>query len=166
MEVTLFTNMLFILVIVTPPLLCYLIAKVDGRSSMRWFWYGLFFGIYAVLYLVFYTKDGDEDRIPVRMLILLVIMTLLMAVGIYQTFFSQHCRKYGKYSNLSNNYSICFNRSYYFCILRNKICKRTSFTSKTMDFLCILFWHLCCIVSDIKETQNEQRRNLTQLYLT
>lgn len=81
------TKIIFFGAVFLPPLLCIIIAKLEGRSLIRWFLYGLFFGIFAVIYLVFYTKKGDNDRLAPRAMILLAIFMILMAVSVYETFF-------------------------------------------------------------------------------
>jgi uncharacterized membrane protein len=79
--------LVFALAILTPPILCHIIARIDNRKSIRWFLYGLFFGIFALIYLLFYTYEGDEDRINPRVMGLLCILMLLMLIALYKTFF-------------------------------------------------------------------------------
>ena len=85
--VTTFIKIVFGLVIMVPPILCYIIARIDNRNPRRWFLYGLVFGIIAIIYLVFYTKEGDQDKIEPRVMAMLCILMLLMLFGLYQTFF-------------------------------------------------------------------------------
>jgi hypothetical protein len=75
----------FGLAILTPPIICYAIARIENRNAGRWFWYGLFFGIFAVIYLVFYAKEDAEDKIRPRIMALLGILMLLMIFALYQT---------------------------------------------------------------------------------
>ena len=82
-----FIFILFFFIILTPPVLCYVIARNDDRNSLRWFWYGLFFGIFATIYLVFYTKEGDQDKIEPRVMVLLCIFMLLILYSLYETIF-------------------------------------------------------------------------------
>jgi hypothetical protein len=70
-----------------PPLLCAIIAGTENRNKFRWFFYGLFFGIFAVIYIVFYSKEGDDDKIKPRVLILLAVMWGVSLIGIYENFF-------------------------------------------------------------------------------
>lgn len=76
-----------VLVIIGPAVLCYSIAETENRNSKRWFIYGLIFNIYAVIYLVFYAKEGDGDKIKPTVMFLLVVLLILMAFGLYQTFY-------------------------------------------------------------------------------
>jgi hypothetical protein len=83
----LLSKIIFIGAVLLPPLLCFIIAKLDSRNSIRWLLYGLFFGIFAVIYLVFYTKKDDNDKIAPRAMVLLGILMTLMAISVYETFF-------------------------------------------------------------------------------
>ena len=81
------SELIFAGAILLPPFICYVIAKIEGRSTTRWLLYGLFFGIFAVIYLVFYTKKGDQDRISLRVMVLLGIFMAVMLIAVYETFF-------------------------------------------------------------------------------
>jgi len=83
----LLSKIIFIGAVLLPPLLCFIIAKLDSRNSLRWLLYGLFFGIFAVIYLVFYTKKDDNDKIAPRVMVLLGILMILMVISVYETFF-------------------------------------------------------------------------------
>jgi hypothetical protein len=80
----------YALVILTPPIVCYYIAQKEGRSSARWFLYGLFFGIFGLIYLIFYAKAGDQDKMPLRMLLFLslfLISSVLFVIHVYSTIY-------------------------------------------------------------------------------
>ena len=70
------SKIIFIGAVLLPPLLCFIIAKLDSRNSIRWLLYGLFFGIFAVIYLVFYTKKDDNDKIAPRFMVFLGIFMI------------------------------------------------------------------------------------------
>ena len=74
------------LALFTPPILCHIIARIENRNSIRWFLYGLFFGVFAVIYLVFYVRENAEDRIEFRVMVLLIIFWSVGLLGLYHTF--------------------------------------------------------------------------------
>lgn len=81
------SKLIFAGAVLLPPLICYVISKIEGRNTTRWLLYGVFFGIFAIIYLVFYTKKGDQDRISPGVMVLLGIFMALMLISVYETFF-------------------------------------------------------------------------------
>ena len=81
------SKLIFFGAVLIPPLICYVISKIEDRSTIRWSLYGLFFGVFAVIYLMFYAKPGDKDRMPLRMMILLGLISAIMFVSIFEPFF-------------------------------------------------------------------------------
>lgn len=84
---TTFIKIVFGLVIITPPIVCFIIARANNRNQWRWFLYGLVFGIFAIIYLIFYTKEGGQDKIRPSVMALLCIFMILMLFSLYETFF-------------------------------------------------------------------------------
>lgn len=84
---TTFIKIVFGLVIIIPPIICFIIARTNNRNQWRWFLYGLVFGIFAIIYLIFYTKEGEQDKIQPRVMALLCILMILMLFSLYETLF-------------------------------------------------------------------------------
>lgn len=73
-------NIIFVALI--PAMLCFIVAKHKKRNSKKWLLYGFIFNIYALLYLVFYLKPEDQDELPARVFILLIILIIISLSGL------------------------------------------------------------------------------------
>ena len=128
----------FIVAIIFPPILCSVLAAIDKRNKIRWFFYGLFFGIFAIIYLVFYTKRGDNDKIAPRTLVLLGCLMALMLLSIYEAFFGLLLGwNERELHNFINSFLVlCWGMLSLFCYKNSKIQR---IGNETMDFLCNIF---------------------------
>lgn len=74
------------LAILSPPFICYIIARNENRHTIRWLFYGLIFGVFAIFYLVFYAKKKNQDKIEHRTMFLLAIFMFVGLLGLYITY--------------------------------------------------------------------------------